>query len=120
MERSYDWLERHEISNYIEEDSDGDPYLDMEAVEENEHLSVHDVLEIGIHWGKYGIHRNWHEAVVELAEKHGVPIPETHEDSDSGIQVITDPSQLPKEVQEALLEALGGIIKPDNKKKGKK
>ena len=113
LERSKDYLERHELDDYIEEEG-----LNIQAIEDNEeNLTVRDVLELGIHWANHSTHRNWHEAMDELAEKHDVT---KLNGGHKGIKIVTDPSELPKEVRDALVEALSEIIKPTKKKRGGK
>lgn len=114
---SKDYLERHELEDYIEEQG-----LNIKAIEDNEdNLTVRDVLEIGIHWARHSTHRNWHEAMDDTAEKYGVPSMEDCDgDDEPGIKVITDVNELPKEVLEALSDALGSIISKSSKKRGGK
>lgn len=111
LENSQDYLERHELDDYIDEKKG----LNLAAIEESG-LSAHAMVEIGIHWARHCTHTNWHEAMDFIAEKHGVPALgsdtiDTKEEAEVFVGGLDD---LPEEIRQALVEALS------KKKKGKK
>lgn len=120
LDNSQDYLGKHEVQDYI----DTKRGLDITAIEKavkNDELSVHDVVEIGIHWARHTIHKNWHEVMDDTAREFGVEPPDMGEHGvKPRVQVITDPSQLPKEVRDVLTDVIGDILKEVKKKKGKK
>jgi nitrogen-specific signal transduction histidine kinase len=130
LESSSDYLERNELKDYVEPKG-----LNIAAIEKDEdNLTVRDVLEIGIHWARHATHRNWHEAMDAIAEKHGVEKLDLHDednqlkDIDKKIEDLFDgkvtlkaiaPKDLPPEIRE-ILEGIVETIQENRKKRGGK
>jgi hypothetical protein len=109
LSASEDFLDNHELKDYIEDDG-----LNLRAIEENEDLTVEQVVMIGVNFANYSIHANWHEVMEVVAKKAGIENFELpHKERKSpGIKVVTDVNELPDEVVDALKDLLN--------KKGKK
>lgn len=117
LELSQDYLAKHELDDYL--DDDGALIGDIEA---NEDLTVRDVFQLGVNFARTELHQNWHKAMEKIAKKHGVSKAEMEASHGHGVHVVSDPSELPDDVQQLLAEALGlgDLYKQAKRKKGKK
>ena len=104
LKTSAEYLEKNGLEDYIV-DGNG---LDVTAVEQNEDLTVEQVLEIGMHFARWGVHENLHRAMESSAKKHGL--------GDELAKIKSDDS-LPEEVKKVITEALEILMEV---KKGKK
>lgn len=116
LSNSEDFLASHELDDYIHEKKG----LDISKIEKNKDLTPHQLIEIGMNYARWCTHKNWHEVMDATARDFGVEPPKMGDHGKrGGVQVITDPSQLPDEMREVLTEVLGDIIKR-HKRRGKK
>lgn len=115
LARSEKFLDKYELDDYIKEDGS----LNVKAIENNEDLTVDNVVSIAINWARHDTHVCFHEAIDNAVENAGLSTDEFkfdcgHDRTDShdeepGIIVTSDINDLPDDVKASLKRLLNNL-----------